>query len=190
MDIHKLWPRYGVLSLLLFFINGCAVVPDRPAWPSDLPSLAYYESLYAGDPENRKHQSREEYLKWVKAFYRGWGGLRGWNSIMNEILDDVDEAEREALRRELDKLGRLISGEWAKAYGERVIDSNMLQIWINAAYEAGERHDYQRLLKKLSTDVEALLGDAMDPSAITLKRYYPDAAQPPPFKDADVNADY
>ncbi len=167
--IHYL-SRYGGLIFVLSFINGCAVTPERAAWPPELPPLAYFESRYAEDPGNSQHQSRQEYLKWVKAFYRGWGGLRGWNAIREELLADADAADRESMRRQLDVLGRRISGEWAKAYGQRVINSKMLQVWVDAANEAAERREYARLLNRLTGDVDALLSGRLDPSMITLDR--------------------
>lgn len=179
ISYYTLRARRAILLAVIIMIYGCTITPERRAWPSDLPPRDYYEFLYAEDLGNQEHQSLQEYLKWIKAFYRGWGGLRGWDSIREQILTDVDAAEREAMRRKLDKLGRRISGEWAKANGQRVIDSKTLQVWVNAAYKAGERRDYQQLLVKVTADVEGLLTGALDPSIITLHRYYPDTEPSP-----------
>lgn len=186
---RTLQAQYGGLLTVILIGAGCAVAPERSDWPSGLSPLAYYQSLYADDPGNSKHQTWKEYLRWVKAFYLGWGGLRGWNSIREEILADVDAVHQESIRRELEDLGRRISAEWAKAYGQRVINSKMLQVWVDATNEAAERREYVHLLDRVAGDVDALLSGRLDPSMITLSRYYPDAAQPTPVTDAIADPD-
>lgn len=180
--------RYAGLFMLCMMSAGCAVAPKKPEWPADMPPRSYYESRYTEDLDNQQDQSLQKYLKWVKVFYAGWGGVRGWRSIRAEILADVDAAERERLREGLDDLGKRISGEWAKAYGRRVIDSRMVQVWINAAYEASARREHRRLLNRISRDVDALLAGKLEPGVVSLNRYYPDAAQPPPFDSLDMDS--
>ena len=164
-------------------LAACATAPELSRWPVDMPARGYYESLYNHDAENQANQSLEKYLKWVKIFYDGWGGVRGWRSIEEEILADADAAAQQYLRRGMDDLGRKISGEWAKSFSARVINGETVQVWVNAAYECSRRRDHERLMEAIDRDVEALLGGRLDRSAISLERYYPDAEQPPLFED-------
>lgn len=155
-------------------LAACALVQEKPGWPDNIPPRSYYESRYGADRHNQQYQSQQDYLKWVQRFYAGWGGIDGWHSIREQILADVDAADQESMRRQLDELGRRISPEWAKLSDQRAIVNKTVQTWINAAYEAGARGDHERLLEEISADVDALLTDALEPAAITLSRYYPD----------------
>ena len=177
--------RHGGLLTLVLFLAGCAMAPERPDWPDNLPQRAYYEARYAADEYNQQHQSKQDYLRWVKRFYHGWGGVQGWLSIREQILADVDPADRDYMRDELARLGKRIAAEWAKQSDRRTIFNKTVQVWINAAYEAGTHGDHRRLLRQISTDVDALLADSLQPSQITLSRYYPDAAQPPAVGSLD-----
>lgn len=176
---HQLVRRGGILMLVLG-LAGCANVPEqRTEWPDNLPPLNYYESRYAADEYNQQYQTRQDYLRWVKRFYTGWGGVQGWFSIREQILADVDPADRSWMRTRLDKLGQRISAEWAKQSDRRAIVNRTVQVWINAAYEAGVHGDHARLVKQIAADVDALLADRLQQSRITLSRYYPDAEKPP-----------
>lgn len=175
----------GVLFAVFLLLAACAVAPERAGWPADMPPRSWYVSVYNADARNRESQSLQKYLKWVKVFYNGWGGVRGWRSVQEEILADADPADREGLRRWLEELGRKISGEWAKSYGARAINGQTVQVWVNAAYECSARRDHERLIRAIDRDVDALLAGRLDRSAITLERYYPDAERPPLFEDYD-----
>lgn len=175
--------RNGVLFAVFLLLAACALTPEKAEWPADMPPRSWYVYLYNADTGNQENQSLEKYLKWVRIFYRGWGGVRGWRSIEEEILADTDAADREQLRRGLDDLGRKISGEWAKSYGVRLINGKAVQAWVDAAYECSEQRDHERLLRAIDRDVEALLAGRLNASEITLKRYYPDAEKASPFDD-------
>jgi len=164
---------------------SCALVPERPEWPDNLPPRSYYEAQYAADRYNQQFQSKQEYLMWVQRFYTGWGGVQGWHTIREEILAEVDTASQARMRDALRKLDQRISAEWAKESDRRVIVNQTVQVWIDAAYEAGIRGDHWRLLRQISADVDALLAGTLEPSRITLGRYYPDAEQPPAVGNLD-----
>ena len=167
--------------MLILLLAGCATAPERqlPEWPDNLPPLSYYEARYAADSYNQQHQTKQDYLLWVKRFYKGWGGIQGWLSIREQILADIPQNERAAMREKLNRLGQRIASEWAKQSDRRAIVNKTVQVWINAAHLAGTRDDHERLVRQISTDVDALLSDNLETSRITLSRYYPDAKQPP-----------
>lgn len=172
--------------LILMLLGGCAMIaPERPDWPEYLPPLAYYEARYAADEYNQQYQTKQDYLLWVKRFYHGWGGVQGWLSIREQILADVDPADRAYMHDELTGLGKRIAAEWAKQSDRRTIVNKTVQVWIDAAYEAGVHGDHRHLLHQISTDVDALLANNLKPSRITLSRYYPDADQPPSVGSLD-----
>jgi len=158
---------------------ACALIQETPGWPAELPPQSYYESVYAADRHNQEVQSKAGYLLWVKRFYRGWGGIPGWFAIREQVLADVEPDRRDEMAARLNDLGRRIAGEWAKASDRRAILATTVQVWIDAAHEAGAHGDHERLLQQISADVDALLADTMEPAAIRLSRYYPHAEPPP-----------
>jgi len=170
--------RSGGLAVLMLLMTACATSPQLPEWPANLPPRAYYESAYAADTANQQYQSEQEYLTWVKRFYTGWGGIRGWHSIRKEILNDVPADERTTLRDRLRRLGQRMAAEWAKASDQRALTSKTVQVWSNAAYEASAHRNHMELLQQVNKDLNALLAGTLDADAITLQRYYPDAEMP------------
>lgn len=179
MNIRNQPGRSGGLVVLMLFLTACATSPQLPEWPGNLPPRAYYESAYAADSANQEHQTEQEYLTWVKRFYSGWGGVRGWQAISKEIVNDAPADERMAIRERLRQLGQRMAAEWAKASGERALTGKTVQVWSNAAYEASAHRNYMELLNQVSQDLTALLAGRLDEGDITLQRYYADAEMPP-----------
>jgi len=153
---------------------GCATAPEQPAWPAGIPPRAHFEARYATDPQNQQVQTEAEYLQWVRRFFTGWAGIRGWHSVRDDLLAETEPARREAVRARLDALGRRIAGEWAKASPQRAVRTRTIQVWGNAALEAVERGEQMTLVEAIAADVDALLAGELAPAEIRLQRYYPE----------------
>jgi len=167
------------LSIAAMFFTvlcaACARAPvDRVTWPEDLPPLNYYEREYQRDQSNQSVQSKEDYLKWVRRFYRGWNLYPdGWNDTIRDILLGVeDDNARERLRKKLARLGKLISAEWAKSSDDRAIRSRELSVWGQALLKAVNMNEEERLVDRVTGDVNALLARRLDPTEVSLTRYY------------------
>lgn len=168
--------RLSIAAMLFTVLcAACVRAPvDRLAWPEDLPPLNYYEREYQRDQSNQSVQSKEDYLKWVRRFYRGWNLYPdGWNDTTRDILLGVeDDNVRERLRKKLAHLGKLISAEWAKSADDRAIRSRELSVWGQALLKAVNANEEERLVDRVTGDVNALLSRRLDPTDVSLKRYY------------------
>lgn len=164
------------ITILLVMVSSGACVrsPVKQDWPAELPPFAYFERIYENDEVNSEVQSRENYLTWVVRFYQGWDLYQdGWQMTTRDILTSVeDDAKKRRLESKLADLGKLIAGEWAKESGDRVIRSRELSIWGQALVKSLDRGEEEEFVNQVSSDVDALLSNRIDPAAITLKRYH------------------
>lgn len=166
--------QLAAFLLLSVLAVSCTRTPvEDVTWFDDLPPLDYYERIYAQDEENQAVQTRKEYLKWVVRFYKGWELYQdGWHITTRDVLRGTPEgAAKDRLERKLARLGKLISGEWAKNSDNRRIRSRELSIWGQALLKAINRQREEALVDQLTRDVDALLKDDLDPFEINLKRY-------------------
>jgi len=160
--------------MLAFLAASCARAPvERVAWPSGLPPIDHYESVYAEDESNQAVQSRDDYLRWVVRFYKGWRLYQdGWESTTRDVLYGVEsKTERKRMKRKMATLGRLISSEWAKNSDNRRIRSRELSIWGQALLKSMNRGAEEELIDQVTRDVNALLSERLEPSDINLERY-------------------
>lgn len=146
---------------------------ERVSWPSSLPPIEHYESIYAADASNQAVQTREEYLRWVVRFYKGWRLYQdGWEATTRDVLYGVEgETARKRMERKMAILGSLISAEWAKNSESRRIRTRELSIWGQALLKAMNRGAEEELIDQITRDVNALLSDRLDPSDVNLQRY-------------------
>lgn len=164
------------VPVLLIAILGAACVRapvDRIEWPDDIPELEYYEQLYNQDLENQAVQSKKEYLMWVLRFYQGWKLHQdGWHSTTRDILNGIEDGPRKSrLRSKLARLGKLISGEWAKDSDSRRIRSRELSIWGQALLSYMDRGEEELFVDRVTRDVEALRAEKLEPQEVHLNRY-------------------
>lgn len=181
----SLQKRCACLISLALMTASCVSLEEKPEWPQELPSRTWYESRYAADPYNQQYQTKQEYMLWVQRFYSGWAGIPGWHSIREQVLADAEPAQRSHLESQMRDLGQRMSAEWAKASDRRRILAGTVQVWIDAANEAGVHGDHERLLQQISDDVDALIAGQLEPRVITLRRYYPDTDPPPSIGSLD-----
>lgn len=168
-------PLFVAILIFSMLCVSCISAPFKsPEWPKYLPSLRYYESVYAEDENNRAVQTKEEYLKWVIRFYEGWNLYQdGWKRTSRDILLSVDDADKKnTLRSKLAHLGKLISGEWAKNSYDRTIRSRELSIWAQALLKSINRNKEAQLIDRVTRDVNALRAHELDRLDISVKRYF------------------
>jgi hypothetical protein len=159
----------------LFACSSNKIVRQADAWPSDMPSRAYFLKVYEADEVNKKIQTKEEYLTWIVRFYSGWELYRrGWIKMTNELVDQVeDPSQIKEIRYKIDRIGRLVSGEWAKKADTRTIYTRNVSIWGNALLESLDRDEALPLINRVNQDVDDLLAHKISADLITAERYFP-----------------
>ena len=164
-----------ILASSLFACSSHKAVRQADAWPSDMPSRAYFLKVYEADDINKKIQTQEEYLTWIVRFYSGWELYRrGWIKMTNELVDQVkDPAQIKEVRYKVDRIGRLVSGEWAKKSDTRTIYLRHVSIWGNALLESLDRDEALPLIDRVNQDVDDLLAHRINADIITAERYFP-----------------
>jgi len=167
--------RYYTLLIIATLISACSShkIVDKP-WPQEMPSRSYFTKIYNADKENKLIQTEEDYLKWIVRFYNGWELYRrGWIKMTDELMAQVDNpAEAEEIKFKIDRIGRLVSGEWAKKSEARTIYLRHVSIWGNSLLESLDRGEPLPLINRINQDVDDLLAHKIHPDTITADRYY------------------
>ena len=97
---------------------------------------------YQRDLSNQKLQTWREYWGWVQDFYKGNLLADGWTKYSKATLDVVKaEADRRAVLTKINRLGKVISQEWAKDGKVRRITTTDLKRWNDAIGEARRSDD-------------------------------------------------
>lgn len=167
-----------VLSLFLAtLITACANLGTDIAqeWPEELPPLSYFEEAYVAGIENHEHQTREEYLYWVRSFYEGTTLYpRGWNSTTSDLLAATPSGPASAkMEARLYELGREIAAEWSKSGRVNLVKNGHLAVWGIAAQRAVDEANVDETIAQIADDVSALLARELSPEAVTAARYHP-----------------
>jgi hypothetical protein len=177
------------LTILLALITGLLACTTQSkkmarsdAWPEHMPSRTYFIKVYEADAVNKEIQKREEYLTWILRFYNGWELYgRGWTKMTNELLAQVkDPSQTKEIKFKIDRIGRLVSGEWAKKSDTRTIYLRHVSIWGNALLESLDRNEALPLINRVNQDVDDLLAHRINADVITAERYFP-ANEDDPF---------
>jgi len=164
-----------ILATSLFACSSTKIARQADAWPSDMPSRAYFLKIYNADETNKKIQSQEDYLTWIVRFYSGWELYRrGWIKMTDELVAQVkDPSQEKEIRQKVDRIGRLVSGEWAKKSDTRTIYLRNVSIWGNALLESLDRDEALPLINRVNQDVDDLLAHKISADIITAERYFP-----------------
>jgi hypothetical protein len=164
-----------ILASSLFACSSNKIVRQADAWPSEMPSRAYFLKIYEADEANKKIQTQEEYLTWIVRFYSGWELYRrGWIKMTNELVAQVEDPNQiKEIRYKVNRIGRLVSGEWAKKADTRTIYLRHVSIWGNALLESLDRNDALPLINRVNQDVDDLLAHRIKADIITAERYFP-----------------
>lgn len=165
---------FGCIALTAV-LGACAGLREPLSnWPPELPAANYFVSTYEQDSLLDEYQSLDEYLYWVRSFYKGTALYpHGWSDISEDILAATEDADRSLEReRRLATLGRDIAAEWAKANEIRRVDNRHLAVWSEAARRSVGEDNVDETFTKISEDLDQLLSEALDPEAITADRYH------------------
>ena len=165
------------IFLILFglsLLSACVSTHKALVWPENIPPLEYFRGYYAQDEQHQKAMKERAYLEWIKKFYLGSAIYsRGWNMVTNEVITSLDNENHEKqTRQRMQKLGKLISAEWAKHSKYRVINTRHISIWGNALLESISKKEQLLLISKVEGDVDALLTKQIKPGSIQEERYY------------------
>lgn len=161
--------------VLLVLISGCANRQyGENNWPERMPSREYFVSVYEADSDNKAIQPQEEYLMWVLRFYQGWELYRrGWTRMTDELLAQIhNPAEADEIEEKINRIGRLVAGEWAKKSNTRTIYLRHVSVWGNALLESLDRQEELPLINKINRDIDDLLARRLNKEAITPARYF------------------
>ena len=100
-------------------------------------------------------------------------GLKDWTKMTDELLAQIDDpAEAQEIRLKMDRIGRLVSSEWAKKSDARRIYLRQVSIWGNALLESLDRDQALELVTQVDRDVDDLLAHKIKPAIITAERYF------------------
>ncbi|MCE3251582.1 MAG: hypothetical protein K0Q67_592 [Cellvibrio sp.] len=175
-------PAILILISSLFACSSTKIARQTDSWPSEMPSRTYFLKVYEADDTNKQIQTQEEYLTWIVRFYNGWELYRrGWITMTDELIAQVENPHQvEEIRYKIDRIGRLVSGEWAKKSDTRTIYLRHVSIWGNALLESLDRDQALPLINRVNQDVDDLLANRINPDIITAERYFP-ADEDDPF---------
>lgn len=164
------------LILILLTLSACTSHQvSENAWPQELPPRDYFLGVYQADETNKALQTEDEYFTWILRFYNGWELYRrGWIKMTNELMEQIqDPAQAKEAKIKVDRIGRLVSGEWAKKSDTRTIYLRHVAVWGNALLESLDRHEALPLIDRINKDVDDLLAHRINVDVITAERYYP-----------------
>ena len=164
-----------IFFLALLVLIGCASQGTKEAtWPEDLPPRAYFLELYQNDLSNKNRQHLDEFLTWITRFYEGWEMYpNGWNTMVQEILQkNKTRHVARTIKINLDRLGLLIAGEWAKNNHTRLINTHHVSVWVKALLKSADHGETLQIIDRIFIDVEQLLTHKIATDAITADRYY------------------
>ncbi len=143
-------------------------------WPETMPPRTYFVHAYDADKVNKEIQTEQEYMTWIVRFYNGWELYgRGWTKMTDELLTQIeDPSEAREIKAKTDRIGRLVSAEWAKKSDTRTIYLRHVSIWGNALLESLDRDQALELVTRVNQDVDDLLAHKIKPTVITAERYF------------------
>ena len=119
---------------------------------------------YQRDLANQKVQTWREYWGWVQSFYKGNLLADGWTKYSQTTLEGVKgEDVRPTLLTKINRLGKLISQEWAKHDSVRKITTTDLKRWHDAITQArrnddGSGHGIRKAMDEIHEQVQKQVG--------------------------------
>lgn len=126
---------------------------------------------YERDLANQKVQTWREYWSWVQSFYRGNLLADGWTKYSQTTLEVVKAEEvRPTLLTKINRLGKLISQEWAKHDSVRKITTTDLRRWHEVLTAArrnddGTGHGIRKALDEIHEQIQRKVGERTATSA-------------------------
>lgn len=99
-------------------------------------------AAYQRDHSNQRFQTWHKYWGWVQDFYNGNLLADGWTKFSETTLNVIKaDADRRTILTKLNRLGKVISQEWAKDGKVRRITTTDLRCWNDAIGEARRSDD-------------------------------------------------
>lgn len=166
---------YYVFVLVVLTLPSCATQQVKSSiWSDDLPPRTYFLDRYQQDVVNKNSQGQDEYLKWVTRFYKGWELYpSGWDNISQQVLLKLNKHPAAGeIRVKLERLGLIISAEWAKNNKTRIINTRLVALWGNALIKSLEHGETLQLIDHVAADINNLLTRKLAIDAIAADRYY------------------
>jgi hypothetical protein len=161
-----------MIALMLFALLSACASRQQIEWPPELPDRAFFEAAYSADAANQLLQTREEYLGWIKSFYRGTVLYpTGWFDVQERVLATSAPENVDALGPQIEEMGRLIAAEWAKENSARAIDNRLLALWGATLQSATPGEQRLEVFSLVSSDVRRLLSRELDKASIADSRY-------------------
>jgi hypothetical protein len=106
------------------------------------PVEAEIRAEYQRDLSNQKVQTWREYWEWVQSFYKGNLLADGWTKYCQTTLAAVKaDGDRRVILTKINRLGKVISQEWAKDGRVRRITTMDLRRWNDEIGEARRTDD-------------------------------------------------
>jgi hypothetical protein len=164
-----------VFVFITLNLLGCASQQIKaPIWPDGLPPRTYFLDQYRQDVANKNSQDLDEYLKWVIRFYKGWELYpSGWNNITQEVLLKINKHRAaDEIKVKLERLGLIISAEWAKNNKTRIINTRLVALWGSSLLKSLEHGETLQLINRVTVDINNVLTRKIAVDTIAADRYY------------------
>ena len=155
----------------LLLLTACATTVNPENWPARAPDWQRFADAYERDAENRAHQTRDEYLLWIRRFYEGRPGVVGWLDTTEILMEDLAPAQQPLVRDTARQLGQRIAAEWARDNAVRRIDTAMLSLWGSIMVASPTPEDRVAAMRAIDRDTRALLSGDLNAQQITEERY-------------------
>lgn len=168
------------IGIVTFAINIAVINVVRASRPESVklkhgkllykPVEKEFRSVYEKDVRNKQVQRWDEYWDWIKKFYGGTWLTKGWNQQADKLLAAVTNYEaREQVATEINRLGKLVAGEWAKDNNVRKITTGDVRKWGKALNQAREKEKGSG--RVLATKLISILMEAETKLRLGLKEF-------------------
>jgi hypothetical protein len=121
---------------------GASPIPIQVDESLYAPIEAEIRAEYQRDLTNQKLQTWREYWDWVQSFYKGNLLAGGWTKYSQATLAVVKaDGDRRMILTKINRLGKVISKEWAKDGRVRRITTMDLRRWNDTISDARRTDD-------------------------------------------------
>lgn len=165
-----------LLVIFCLFMQACTLLPNKHDWPTNIPPMQQFVvECKKNSASCETSDSTKQFLMWVKRFYLGSIFYpTGWIEMTDLLTATLpNDAKKQEIRQNLDKLGLKIVQEWAKKNDERLITSQNIAIWGGALRTSALKNEQANYIRLVEQDVELMLAKQLSSEEINSERYYP-----------------